>query len=77
MAEVGGNQTRRYTHVAAQELHEAAEAIANRVGLSAALEATEQAAIVTPAVRSEAGTADEARPGARAERFQGNRPDTR
>jgi hypothetical protein len=65
----------RYAHVADEELHSAAGAIAASGGLEAALSPAGRAGSVERAVRSEAGTAAKGeRPGARAERFQGNRP---
>jgi integrase-like protein len=59
----------RYAHVAADELHEAAAALAARSRLSPA----DAAASLEVAGRSDADTAAERPSGARAERFQRNR----
>jgi site-specific recombinase XerD len=62
----------RYAHVAPEELHEAAAALATRAGLEG-LSRPEPGASLDAAVRSEAGTADEATAGRPRRAVPGNR----
>jgi site-specific recombinase XerD len=63
----------RYAHVAPEELHEAAAALATRAGLEDRLRAPEPLASLAPAGRSEAGTAAEATAGRPRRAVPGNR----
>ncbi|HEX6489850.1 MAG TPA: tyrosine-type recombinase/integrase [Gaiellaceae bacterium] len=63
----------RYAHVAPEELHEAAAAIAARAGLDEGLRTPAPLASLAPAGRSEAGTAAEATAGRPRRAVPGNR----
>jgi integrase/recombinase XerC len=63
----------RYAHVAPEELHEAAAALAARAGLDDSLRAPEALARLAPAGRSEAGRAAEATAGRPRRAVPGNR----
>jgi site-specific recombinase XerD len=63
----------RYAHVAPEELHEAAAAIAARAGLDGSLSTPESVASLADAERSEAGTAETATAGRTRRAVPGNR----
>jgi site-specific recombinase XerD len=63
----------RYAHVAPEELHEAAAALAARSGLDGSLRTPEPLASLAPAGWSEAGTAEEATAGRPRRAVPGNR----
>lgn len=63
----------RYAHVAPEELHEAAAAIAARAGLDGSLSTPESVASLADAERSEAGTAEAATAGHPRRAVPGNR----